>query len=71
MREADFLDTQFICGDGGPYCFNNVLISTAAHVVLDPDVIAYRVFKGIVLVLAEAFEPDEVIRLQASLASGR
>jgi len=45
-------------GTGGPYCFNNVLISTASHIPADPDVITFRVFKGLVLALAEAFKPD-------------
>jgi len=48
---------EISAGKGGPYCFNNVLISTAAHVTPDPDVITHRVFKGIVRALAEAFQP--------------
>jgi hypothetical protein len=48
-------------GTGGPYCFNTAVVSSDCCVPVgtepDPSVVTYRVFKGIVLALAEAFEP--------------
>ena len=48
-------------GTGGPYCFNTAVVSSdcciPAGIGPDPSVVTYRVFKGIVLALAEAFEP--------------
>jgi hypothetical protein len=48
-------------GTGGPYCFNTAVVGTDCcpleGIAPDPRVVTYTVFKGIVLALADAFEP--------------
>jgi len=58
---------HMFAGKGGPYCFNTASVATARHVVPDPEVVTYRVFKAIVLALAEAFEPAEIMAYPGSI----
>ncbi|HUI22394.1 MAG TPA: Imm52 family immunity protein [Methylocella sp.] len=59
--------TRFSAGTGGPYCFNNALVSTSCGTAPDPLVVTYKVFRGIVLALGEAFEPARVIAYPVSI----
>lgn len=67
-QPSRYLDVDMCAGAYGPYSNNYVGAGTNSYAVPEPRLVTYRVFRGVLLALAETFEVTQAYAWSSDLA---